>query len=115
MQVNSISSVNQSFKGSISKEVFAALSDDDLKVLAYKKASDDVNDKKHNRIDKALFLSSPVIGGLAAAAESSGRFNRGLGFIAGFTSWAVPLLATVIANKAQYKVEDNILYVYLEI
>lgn len=75
MQVNSVSSANYgtkpSFKSNgIDMETFVNLSDKDLKNLAYAKASYDVNDKKHKRINNAIFYSIPVVAGLGAAVNT---------------------------------------------
>ena len=67
MQVNSINSV--SFKGSPFEERFANLSDKDLKEIAYNKASKQTNDKKHRRIDNAIFYSLPLAAGAATLAD----------------------------------------------
>ncbi len=72
MQVNSVSSTNfgSTGKQKIDLETFANLSDRDLKNLAYARASYDVNDKKHKRINNAIFYSIPVVAGLGAAVNT---------------------------------------------
>lgn len=51
-------------------EQFANASDKDIQSLAYKTASQRVNDKKHKRITDALYYSVPLAAGLAAAVRS---------------------------------------------
>ncbi len=72
MQVGSVSSSNyahsNTFKGSPEEEIFARLKDRDIRQIAWKKASIDVNDKKHRNIDRAIICSLPLAGGIAAAA-----------------------------------------------
>ncbi len=51
-------------------EGFAALDDKDLRKIAYAKASNEVNDKKHRRISNAIFYSIPLAAGLAAAVRT---------------------------------------------
>lgn len=68
MQVNSISnSYSTAFKASAQEEMFARLNDNDLKNIAWAKASKDVNDKKHHKLDKALYYSLPLAAGISAA------------------------------------------------
>ena len=71
MLVNSVLGANvgnTSFKANLEEQIFANLSDRDLRNIALAKASQDVNDKKHRRIDKALLYSLPLAGGLASVA-----------------------------------------------
>lgn len=114
MHVNSISagsSVNQSF-GQSNIERLANLSEEDIRKLSYKKASHDVNDKKHKRITNTLYYSLPLAAGIAAAIRNPGkaeavikagkkatkninlgraiRFNN---FVSTVASWGVTLLA----------------------
>ncbi|MBD5401717.1 hypothetical protein HDR58_02790 [bacterium] len=71
MQVNSVSAAQPSFKSYQSDlEAFANLSDRDVRKLAYAKASQSVNDKKHKRIGAAIMYSIPVVAGIAAAVKS---------------------------------------------
>lgn len=80
MQVSSVSnSFNPpSFRASREEQAFSRLDDSDLRKMAYAKASNDVNDKKHRRIDKALYYSLPLAGGLVAVAggKFSGKYAR---------------------------------------
>lgn len=73
MQVNSVSlssnANNTAFKASLEEQVFASLKDRDLRNMAWAKASKDVNDRKHRRIDNALLLTLPLAGGLSAVAQ----------------------------------------------
>ena len=69
MRVNTVGS-STAFKERSLEEKFAKLGNDDLKVLAYEKAKLDTNDKKHNRIDKAIYLSLPLAAGVAKLAEN---------------------------------------------
>ena len=94
MQVNSISLASQSFEGKkkvqpkrveITPEQFANMSDEDLKILASITASNQVNDKKHKKIHKAMFGMLPVTGGLATMAvlKNSSRLGKLGAFIGG--------------------------------
>ncbi len=71
MQVNSVSlsqnAANMAFKATPEEQIFANLKDRDIRHIAFAKASNDVNDRKHNMIDKALYLSLPLAGGLSSA------------------------------------------------
>lgn len=73
MQVNSVSlsanANNMAFKATPEEHVFANLKDKDLRKIAFAKASDDVNDRKHRAIDNTLFYSLPLAGGLSAAVR----------------------------------------------
>lgn len=73
MQVNSVSlSANAhstAFKATPEEHVFAGLRDKDLRKIAFAKASDDVNDRKHRAIDNTLFFALPLAGGLSAAVR----------------------------------------------
>lgn len=65
MQVNSVSlagnTKNASFKSMQREfETLAALDDNQVRQIAYAKASHDVNDKKHKRISNALYFSIPI-------------------------------------------------------
>lgn len=100
MQVSSVSnSFNPpSFRASREEQAFSRLDDSDLRKMAYAKASNDVNDKKHRRIDKALYYSLPLAGGLVAVAggKFSGKYARinrlgVFGAVAGV--WALGLAA----------------------
>ncbi len=73
MQVNSVSlsasAHNTAFKATPEEHVFAGLRDKDLRKIAFAKASDDVNDRKHRAIDNTLFFALPLAGGLSAAVR----------------------------------------------
>ena len=73
MQVNSVSlsanANNTAFKATPEEHVFANLKDKDLRKIAFAKASDDVNDRKHRAIDNTLFFALPLAGGLSAAVR----------------------------------------------
>lgn len=73
MLVNSVSLVNQSsnpaFKASLEEQMFSKLNDGDIRRIAWAKASQDVNDKKHRKIDNTLFYSLPIAGGISAAVR----------------------------------------------
>lgn len=79
MQVNSVSSA-QTFKSNNVNPaaILAFASDRDLQQIAYAKTLHDVNDKKHRRIDKALFASIPIAAGIAAAVTpaKAARIDR---------------------------------------
>ena len=75
------------------RELFANLSDDDIRKIAYKKAAHDTNDKKHRTIDSLLYANVPVAAGIAAAvAKPASRIGRLANFGKGFASWAVPFV-----------------------
>ena len=109
MQVNSVLSSsnanNPAFKASLQEQLYASLKDRDLKSIAWAKASHDVNDKKHRRLDNALFLTLPLAGGLSALArtytsgvvEAFGAKNiralRTLQFAKHTAAWGVGLAA----------------------
>ncbi len=73
MQVSSVSlgsnAHSTAFKASMEEQIFATLRDRDLRDIAWAKASKDVNDKKHHRLDNALLLALPLAGGLSAVAQ----------------------------------------------
>jgi len=120
MQVNSISSVNQahpafkSFESDI--ETLARLDDKSIRQIAYAKASNDVNDKKHRRITNALYYSIPLAAGVAAAVKKPNilssvvkqaksvnlsRFTRLNNFASTAIGWATTFLAVdgIFATK----------------
>ena len=104
MFVNTVSLGNakQSFRGMGQRERFAGLSDDDLRQIAYKKASKDVNDKKHRKLNNILYYSIPLAAGVASAlTKPATRVGRLMNFGFGFASWAVPfaIVDTVIGAK----------------
>lgn len=94
MQVNSISLASQSFEGKkkaqqkrveITPERFANMDDSDLKILAQITASNQVNDKKHKKINRAMFAMLPITGGLAAVAamKNPSRLGKLGAFVGG--------------------------------
>ena len=93
MKVNSVSlNSNQSFGNYGQKEFFAGLTDNDLRNIAYQKASLDVDDKKHRKINNMLYFSVPLVAGIASAAKTASRVGRVFNFGLGFASWAVPFM-----------------------
>lgn len=113
MQVNSISSANSVAQTAFQSardtqlEQFAALDDKAIRKLAYKKASHDVNDKKHKRITNALYYSIPLAAGVAAAIRNPGligsaikgaknvdlsRYGRLNNFVSTTLGWATAFL-----------------------
>lgn len=85
MQVNSVSlssdAAKRAFGATPEEHLFANLKDRDVRQLAWAKASQDVNDRKHRRIDNALFYALPIAGGLAASVrelspEAIARFGK---------------------------------------
>ncbi len=79
MQVNSVSnySINQKSFGNRALEQavyqeFANMDDRTLRKLATQTASEQVNDKKHNRITNAILWSIPLAAGLAAGVAVTG-------------------------------------------
>ena len=96
MQVNSVSLNGRvsatPFGNSTLRERFAALDEQELKQLAYAKSSQDVNDKKHKRLDRAILVSVPLSAGVAAAvaAKSMSRIGRLAAFGIGAASWLLP-------------------------
>ena len=69
MQVNAISVKTPSFRASEEEKRFAALDDNALRAIAWNKASAEVNDKRHKRIDNAFYLSLPIVGGISTLAQ----------------------------------------------
>lgn len=100
MQVGAVSLSNQAFKGNPYQEEIlqgiANLNDNEINQLAKAKTLSDVKEKKHRRINNALFCSIPVAAGLAAAAVPTivnpSRIGRLIEFAKGFGSWTVPLV-----------------------
>lgn len=74
MQVNSVSlsqnATGMAFKATPEEHLFASLKDRDLKQIAWEKASKDVNDKKHRKLDNLLFYSLPIAGGISASTNA---------------------------------------------
>lgn len=103
MQVSPISSnqVNNSFGNNMSYEKavlreFAEADDKTIRNIAWKEASNSVNDKKHNRISNAIYWAIPVTAGLAAAVRSPKdltRFMKAKVFTKNFASWATAFFA----------------------
>ena len=96
MQVNSVSLNGRvsktSFGDNTLQERFAALNENELKQLAYTKSSNEVNDKKHRRLDRAIIASVPLAAGVASAvaAKSMSRIGRLAAFGIGAASWLFP-------------------------
>lgn len=95
MQVYSVNSsnlkLNQSFGNGDFQEQFAQLSDRELRQIAYNKASHDVNDRRHRRLDNAIINSIPLAAGVAAAAAAkTNRIGKLAAFGLGTASWAIP-------------------------
>lgn len=112
MHVNSVSMASaQGFEGKkkaqkqvvITPERFANMDDRDLKILANHIASERVNDKKHRKINNALFYNLPLAGGLATLATAGKATRLGkLGAFAGSTlGWTAGLLVAdgIISGK----------------
>lgn len=124
MQVGSISYNNPSFKASREERFFASLDDNNLYNIAKNKASIDVNDKKHRRIDNALFYSLPLIGGLTTLVQDYSLKPVKKGFIsvnplkvrsgklarAGVATavWGLALGAVSLVAKATNAIENKI-------
>ena len=87
MHLNSVSLASQSFEGKnrpqqkrmveITPEKFANMDDRDLKILANITAANQVNDKKHRKINNTMFALLPTAGGLAVLAGSKGLSRLG--------------------------------------
>lgn len=116
MQINAISASNPSFRATEHERVFAALDDSTIRQIAWKKASVEVNDKRHNKLDKAMFMSLPVIGGLSSLAFATKpdipeqklrayKFGRAAK-IAG--SWTLALGAVSVLGGVKNIIENNI-------
>ncbi len=118
MQVNSVSLSNSSAKPAFKSasreqlEAFAQLDDKAVRQLALTKTSHEVNDKKHRRINRAIYWSIPLAAGIAAATASPGKIVSKLGtdfsrsarltnFASQALSWAGTFLAidTVFGAK----------------
>ena len=86
---------------------FANLPDRDIKRIAYKQAATSVEDKKHKRIDNAIFYSIPLAAGVAAAAKKAPRIGRVGNFVFGAMSWALPFLAVDTVAAVKNKIEKH--------
>ncbi len=73
MQVNSISANRPAFKSMSDIETLASLDENQVRQLAYAKTSAEVNDKKHRRIGSTIYYTTPLVAGLAAAADNPGK------------------------------------------
>lgn len=109
MQVNSVTSSskapNLAFKSTPQEKMFVSLKDNDIRKIAWAKASYDVNDRKHRAIDNILFYSLPLAGGISAsvgkytpeAISKIGSHNlralRLADFAKGFAGWGVAIAA----------------------
>ncbi len=115
MQVNSVSlagnTKNASFKSMQREfETLVALDDNQVRQIAYAKASHDVNDKKHKRISNALYFSIPIAAGLASAvrapkAASLTRALRVNNFVTTALQWAGTFLAIDLVFGAKRKLD----------
>lgn len=112
MIVNSVSinsNKGHSFGNRSRIEQFAGLADEDLKQLAYNKASIDVEDKKHKKINNILYYSIPLVSGVAAAVKSPAtRVGRIANFGLGFASWAIPFAIVDAAIGAKHAAQKTI-------
>lgn len=125
MQVNSVSLNNPSAKPAFKAatreqlEAFADLDDKAIRQLALTKTSHEVNDKKHNRIKRALYWSIPLAAGIAAATASPGKIVSKLGtnfsrsarltnFAAQTLSWAGTFLAIDAVFGAKSQMDKHI-------
>lgn len=81
MQVNAISVNNPSFRASEEERKFAALGDDALRTIAWNRASVEAKDKRHNRIDKGIYYSLPLIGGISTLAQKMDYMPAKNGFV----------------------------------
>lgn len=96
MQVDSVSLNGRISKTSFGEnslqERFAALSENELRQIAHAKTSQEVNDKKHRLLDRAIIASVPLAAGIAAAAapKSMSRIGRLASFAIGAASWILP-------------------------
>lgn len=84
-------------------------SDEDLKKLAIKDASIAVNDKKHKRINNALYWSLPVVGGLATVVRNpvKGRLGNLAKFSGANASWLGTFLLIDGIFAVKNKVSKN--------
>lgn len=133
MQVDSVKNSTKTpslvFKASPQERLFVSLNDNDIRNLAWKKASYDVNDKKHRAIDNALYYSLPVAGGISAAVRKYSpeyiskvgshnlRAARLADFGKSFAGWALAITALdilwsskdYIAKKVDFIKENPIM------
>ncbi|MCM1340000.1 MAG: hypothetical protein NC191_10050 [Muribaculaceae bacterium] len=84
----------------ITPEQFASFDDRQLGVLSRALASEKVNDKKHRRINNALWYSLPVVGGFAEAARVGAHVAPWGARIANFASGAGMWTATLLGISA---------------
>lgn len=84
-------------------------SDEDLKKLAIKDAAIAVNDKKHKRINNALYWSLPVVGGLATVVRNpvKGRLGNLAKFSGANASWLGTFLLIDGIFAVKNKVSKN--------
>lgn len=87
-------------------------SDEDLKKLAIKDASIAVNDKKHKRINNALYWGVPVAGGLAAVVRNpakAGTFTSArLGNLTKFATTTASWLGTLLLMDGVFAVKNKV-------
>lgn len=87
-------------------------SDEDLKKLAIKEASIAVNDKKHKRINNALYWGLPVVGGLAAVVRNpakAGTFTSArLGNLAKFATTTASWIGTFLLIDGIFAVKNKV-------
>ena len=87
---------------------FARLKDSDLRSIAYKQASDSVNDKKHRKINNALWYSIPLAQGVKyATLIKDSRIGRVGNFAAGTAQWLVPFLIFDTVLLAKRGIENH--------
>ena len=107
MHVNPISTT--SFKASEQEMIFADLKDGDLRQIAYEKAKQDTNDKFHRKLDKAIYLSLPLAGGLSVlgSGEIAGKLRgQKLGAFTNATAkWILGFMAVDAIFGAKHLLE----------
>lgn len=91
MQVNSISANRPAFKSMSDIETLASLDENQVRQLAYAKTSAEVNDKKHRRIGNTIYYTTPLVAGLASAADNPGKILATVKTVAGDVAKTVNL------------------------
>lgn len=87
-------------------------SDEDLKKLAIKEASIAVNDKKHKRINNALYWGVPVAGGLAAVVRNPAKAgiltSARLGNLTKFATTTASWLGALLLMDGVFAVKNKV-------
>ncbi len=84
------------------------LLDSDLKQIAYDKAAYDTNDKRQNRLTKAMLAAVPVVAGVSTAVLTHGsRTNKAASGLKDAGGWVLALGVGVLINSALNKLREK--------